>query len=73
MQNRRMISYSKRHFQNLIISEIMRDVGPVGLPRRLSSLYRDHQDRLVARRPLRLRYFDRIALARMREDMNSAA
>jgi hypothetical protein len=51
----------------------MRDVGPVGLPRRLSSLYRDHQDRLVARRPLSLRYFDRIALARMREDMNSAA
>jgi glycosyltransferase involved in cell wall biosynthesis len=73
MQYRRMIGYSMRHFQNLIISEIMRDAGPVGLPRRLSSLYRDHQDRLIPRRGLLTRYFDRMALARMREDMNRAA
>jgi cellulose synthase/poly-beta-1,6-N-acetylglucosamine synthase-like glycosyltransferase len=73
MQYRRMISYSMRHFQNLIISQIMRDAGPVGLPRHLSSLYPDHQDRLIPRRGLLMRYFDRMAIARMREDIDRAA
>jgi len=66
IQYRRMLSYSTRHFQNRIISQIMRDVGPVGLPRSLSSLYAEHSNRMVPRRSLPWWYFDRLALARMR-------
>lgn len=66
MQYRRMISYSVRHFQNRIISRIMRDAGPAGLPRRMASIYGEHADLLVPRKSLALGYFDRIAIARMR-------
>lgn len=66
MQYRRMINYSIRHFQNAIISQIMRDTGPAGLPQSLSSVYPEHQSRLIPRRSPVLRYFDRKALARMR-------
>lgn len=38
-QYRRMISYSKRNFQNRIVKDIMLSTGPVGLPRRLAWSY----------------------------------
>jgi glycosyltransferase involved in cell wall biosynthesis len=66
IQYRRMISYSMRHFQNRIVSQIMRDRGPVGLPRSLSSLYQKHCNQMVPRHSLFWWYFDRLALARMR-------
>lgn len=72
MQYRRMISYSVRHFQNRIISRIMRGEGPSGLPRRLAAIYGDHRDLLVPRRSFPLRHFDRRALSRMRAAMASA-
>lgn len=71
MQYRRMINYSIRHFQNAVISQIMRDTGPVGLPRNLSSVYSEHQSRLIPRRSPVLRYFDRKALARIRAAVSS--
>ena len=66
IQYRRMVNYSMRYFQNRIISQIMRDVGPVGLPRYISSLYREHLNHMVPRHSLYWWHFDRIALARMR-------
>lgn len=68
MQYKRMVNYSVRHFQNRIISRIMQDVGPVGLPRNLASVYKDHSDCLRERRVFPVRYFDRIALSRMAVD-----
>jgi len=35
-QYRRMINYSVRHFQNRIVSQIMRGPGPTALPRRMA-------------------------------------
>lgn len=65
-QYRRMISYSTRHFQNRIISAVMRDTGPAGLPVRLAELYpRFLPDFRPRRHPLWW-WFDRLALARMR-------
>ncbi len=66
VQYKRMVSYSVRHFQNQIISTIMRDSGATALPRQLSSLYRDHIDRFRPRRDPLSYWFDRRALARMR-------
>ncbi len=66
VQYRRMIAYSVRHFQNRIISDIMRGLGPVGLPQRLALLYPDWLDRFEPRRDPRLWWFDRQALTRMR-------
>lgn len=65
-QYRRMINYSVRHFQNRIISEIMRGKGPSGLPRMLSSLYKEKMPELQPRHSLVWWYFDRQALKRMR-------
>ena len=66
IQYRRMINYSIRHFQNRIIKQIMKDRGPVGLPRLLASLYSENLDQMVPRRSLLWWHFDRLALARMR-------
>lgn len=72
MQYRRMCSYSARHFQNRIISAIMRDDGAAGLPRALAALYPQWLDRLTPRRDLRWWWFDRLALARMRDQSDIA-
>lgn len=63
---RRMINYSVRYYQNRIISDIMTREGPGGLPRRLSDLYPAWLPRWSPR-PLPTGWFDRKALARMRE------
>jgi glycosyltransferase involved in cell wall biosynthesis len=65
MQYRRMINYGVRHFQNRMISGIMRDVGPKGLPRRLSEIYRRELPGLRPRSSPHLYLFDTIALRRM--------
>jgi glycosyltransferase involved in cell wall biosynthesis len=66
MQYRRMINYSVRHFQNRIVSDIMRREGPTGLPRELASLYDDWLMRFSPRPSPAQWWFDRLALARMR-------
>ena len=66
LQARRMRSYSLRHFQNRIVSDIMRGPGPQALPRRLAHLYPQYLPRFTARRDPRLWWFDRQALAAMR-------
>lgn len=66
MQYRRMINYSVRHFQNRIVSAIMRKTGPEGLPRELVAFYPEWLPRFTPRRSLRWWWFDRLALARMR-------
>lgn len=65
-QYRRMINYSVRHFQNQIITLILRDQGPFGVPRQLATLYEMHLDGFRARRDLSSWWFDTIALRRMR-------
>jgi glycosyltransferase involved in cell wall biosynthesis len=65
MQYRRMISYSMRHFQNVLISQIMRSKGPSGLPARLSDLYSSALPALRARSGPVRSLFDRLALRRM--------
>ena len=66
LQYRRMIAYSVRHFQNRIISAIMRSTGPGSLPVRLAELYPEWLPRFAPRRDPRLWWFDREALIRMR-------
>jgi glycosyltransferase involved in cell wall biosynthesis len=66
IQYRRMINYSVRHFQNRIVSGLMRGAGPSALPQRLSSLYRDWLPRFTPRNSLQWWWFDRRALAKMR-------
>lgn len=65
MQYRRMINYSVRHFQNRMISIIMREAGPAGLPRSMTDIYPKMLPGLRPRRDMRFAWFDRIALARM--------
>jgi glycosyltransferase involved in cell wall biosynthesis len=65
LQYRRMINYSVRHFQNAIITTIMRGSGPAALPSSLSSLYPAMLPTLQPRKPLVYNWFDRIALKRM--------
>lgn len=65
MQYRRMINYSVRHFQNAMISRIMRDTGPKGLPRLLSEIYRRELPGMQPRGRPELYWFDRLALKRM--------
>lgn len=65
-QYRRMINYSVRHFQNRIISTIMRGPGPAALPRRMAELYPEWLVRFAPRRDPQWWWFDRRALARMR-------
>lgn len=68
MQYRRMINYSVRHFQNRIISDIMRGEGPSTLPRRLADLYPQWLPRFRPRRGVS-GWFDRLALRRMRRQI----
>lgn len=65
-QYRRMINYSLRHFQNRIVSDIMRGPGPTALPARMAQLYPQWLDRFAPRRHPVWWWFDRRALARMR-------
>jgi glycosyltransferase involved in cell wall biosynthesis len=64
-QYRRMVNYSTRHFQNRMISAIMRSEGPAGLPPQLSSLYPSWVGQMVPRPNPVWWWFDRQALARM--------
>ncbi|MEO0699682.1 MAG: glycosyltransferase [Pseudomonadota bacterium] len=64
-QYKRMINYSVRHYQNRIVSEIMRGPGPVGLPRHLASEYGRWLPRFAKRRHPLLWWVDRAALRRM--------
>ncbi len=66
MQWSRMVNYSVRHFQNQMISPIMREQGPSGLPRLMRSLYPALLPGLRPRRSPQLWWFDRAALQRMR-------
>lgn len=65
MQYRRMINYSVRHFQNRIISDIMRGPGPVGLPVELRALYARYLPGFQVRRSPMVAWFDFLALRRM--------
>ena len=65
LQARRMRNYSLRHFQNRIVSDIMRGPGPTALPDRLASLYPRYLPQFRPRRDPRLWWFDRQALAAM--------
>lgn len=67
VQYRRLINYSVRHFQNRIVSDIMRGPGPAALPRRLAALYPEWLTRFAPRRGLPTAWFDRKALMRMRQ------
>ena len=62
----RMINYSVRHFQNRIVSHIMRGAGPSGLPPRMAELYAEWLPRFSPRSDPRWYWFDRQALLRMR-------
>jgi hypothetical protein len=70
LQYRRMVSYSLRHFQNRIVSQLMRERGPEALPERLADLYAEWLPRF-APRP-RHGWFDRLALARIRRAARGA-
>ena len=63
-QHRRLVAYSVRHFQNRIVSDIMRGPGPDALPERLGDLYAEWLPRWSPRPGHR--WFDRLALARIR-------
>lgn len=67
MQYRRMINYSIRHFQNRIISDIMRGPGPEGLPAELRDLYPHYLAGFEVRRSVGVAWFDFLALRNMRE------
>lgn len=64
MQYRRMISYAVRHFQDRVITQILRKEGPQGLPKQLCSLYPAYLGSFRPRAGLWW-WFDRLALARM--------
>ena len=65
-QRARMINYAMRHFQNRMVSAIMRKTGPAGLPRRLADLYPQALPGFTPRLHPVWWWFDRQALARMR-------
>lgn len=65
MQYGRMINYAVRHFQDRIITHILRNEGPHGLPERLASLYPAHLSGFKPRGGI-WSWFDRRALARMK-------
>ncbi len=73
LQYRRMINYSVRHFQNRIVSAIMRGPGPSALPQRMAELYPEWLDRFAPRRDPQYWWFDRQALLRMRSIIRLAA
>ncbi|MFN3425609.1 MAG: glycosyltransferase family A protein [Novosphingobium meiothermophilum] len=64
MQYRRMISYAVRHFQDRIITAILRSHGPAALPERLASLYPAYLSGFRPRSGIWW-WFDRQALKRM--------
>ncbi len=64
-QSGRMVNYSTRHFQNRIVSAIMRSEGPRGLPRQLASLYSEWLPRFTPRVHPYWWWYDRRALSRM--------
>lgn len=66
MQAARMRNYSLRHFQNRIVSAIMRGPGPSGLPSRMTALYGDYLPGFRPRLDPRYWWFDRQALVRMK-------
>ncbi|WP_435418520.1 glycosyltransferase [Parerythrobacter aurantius] len=66
MQSARMRNYSLRHFQNWIVSAIMRGPGPAGLPHEMASLYGEYLPGFRPRRDPRYWWFDRQALAKMK-------
>lgn len=68
-QYRRMINYAVRHYQNRIVSGLMRGPGPQALPRRMADLYGEWLPRFRARRHPAWWWFDRQALARMRSSV----
>lgn len=72
LQYRRMINYSVRHFQNRMISAVMRGAGPRGLPRRLAELYPAWLPTLSPRSHPLWWWFDRRALARMASAASAA-
>jgi glycosyltransferase involved in cell wall biosynthesis len=65
-QYQRMINYSVRHFQNKMITPILREKGPSALPHDMASLYPEWLGRLKPRPEAEWHWFDRQALARMR-------
>lgn len=65
MQHSRMINYAVRHFQDRIITQVLRGDGPQGLPERLASLYSQHLPKFSPRGGV-WRWFDRRAIARMK-------
>lgn len=66
MQHSRMTNYAIRHFQNLIITQILRGEGPRGFPERLASLYGQYLPDFAPRGGV-WAWFDRRALARMQK------
>ncbi len=75
IQYKRMINYSVRHFQNRIISAIMRDTGRgggvAGLPDKMSDLYPAWISQFSARSSPVLWWFDHRALRRMQKSMQN--
>jgi glycosyltransferase involved in cell wall biosynthesis len=65
MQYARQINYSVRHFQNRIITDIMRAQGPSALPAKLAPYYAGYLRSFTPRRALSQYWFDRRALQRM--------
>lgn len=72
LQARRMRNYSVRHFQNRIVSRIMRSEGPQALPEYLATLYAEHLPTFRPRLDPRYYWFDRQALTSMRADARRA-
>ena len=60
-----MINYSVRHFQNRMITRIMRGDGPAALPKQMLDLYAEYLPELAPRASFPEIWFDRIALRRM--------
>src|SRR3546814_20671713 len=66
IQYRRMINYSVRRYQNQLISRVMQNEGPTGLPARLAQLYSAHLPSFTIRPSPALAWFDYQALRRIR-------
>jgi glycosyltransferase involved in cell wall biosynthesis len=71
-QYRRMVAYSLRHFQNRMITAILRETGPHGLPRRMATLYPRWLKRLRPRAHPVWCWFDLRALARIRASVSAS-
>lgn len=65
LQYRRMLSYSLRRYQNLVISGIMRGPGPAALPIRLADLYAANRGLFTLRMRPGTIWFDWLARRRM--------